>query len=207
MHAGESPKKEGPRRGLKSDSGQTPVSDGANDGNEQSRALTAPVAMRPARKPSIIVRPVLLTNRDRIVDAIRAGAWSTADIARKVGMDSRAVGVELYWMRDQGRVASEHSRRARAVCAGRPMLRWTINEDWTPRRIGVPVWVGKPHRRIYREIARVLDEETAAQWARKAKAMAVPVRMISADRGILRNPASKALTVRADLPISSPISA
>lgn len=38
-------------------------------------------------------------------------------------------------------------------------------------RYGVPAWVDDPkHRHIYREIARVLDEETAARWARKAKA-------------------------------------
>ena len=40
------------------------------------------------------------------------------------------------------------------------------------RSIEIPNWVLPSHRRTYREIARVLDEETAAEWARKAKRIA-----------------------------------
>ena len=42
---------------------------------------------------------------------------------------------------------------------------------WASKRVQIPACVEKSHRKIYRAIARVLDEETAALFARRAKAM------------------------------------
>ena len=113
----------------------------------------------------------MATNRDLIVDAIRAGAWSAADIARRVGMGAKYVAVELHKMREQGRVVSEHSRQAHAVSAGRPKLRWSVNKDWRPPCVQIPAWVAEAHRAAYREIAQMQGEHEAAHWARAAKAL------------------------------------
>ena len=52
------------------------------------------------------------------------------------------------------------------------LIAWRATYHANGHLIPVPEWVTlKSHRRMYREIARVLGEEIAAQWARGAKRM------------------------------------
>lgn len=111
------------------------------------------------------------------------------DIGRVIAGDPIKADGETYgrppvqWRVNEDWVSGRYSARARAKQAEKRAKRGPESEQRRieairahyaargPIKLAIPRWVPKPFRRTYHEIARVLDEEIAAEWARKAKAM------------------------------------
>ena len=127
------------------------------------------------------MRPALTasTKTDAILRAVRAGATTVHDIARVTGQNHRLIGSMLVKLAERGVVARSGLTVAHgAASPGRSMIVWRMSDDSTSLGVGesdIPPWVLTSHRATYAEIARVMGEEDAARYARRAKALAAPV--------------------------------
>lgn len=113
-----------------------------------------------------------MTHRDQILDAMRRGARTSGQIIKATNLKPKSVYEQLVQMRELGAVASTKPVGGDRP-PGRPGLIWHVVEDYVPHKLPVPAWVKRPdHKRVYRAIARYLDDDTAARWARAAKQQA-----------------------------------
>ena len=110
-----------------------------------------------------------MKQRDAIVAAVARGINTSEKISAALGVTLKTASRELLALRDQGRITLA------GVCIrdgapGRPLSRWRINPDYDPEPgKPVPAWVLPRHVKTYRSIARHVDEESAAKWARSIK--------------------------------------
>ena len=115
-------------------------------------------------------RDCFMTQRDRICAAIGAGYNTATAISNYLDLDRKQAVNALTAMAAIGRI-----RKIGELKEGRspPVSRWAISETYrAPARcipVETPSWVLPKHQKIFRSIARFVDEESAAKWARGMK--------------------------------------